>query len=165
MKKIPIILALLLAVSGTAMAEDSNLKTAVGGGLGAAAGTALGGILGGKNGELIGGAVGGGVGGAVSTRGEGRTGAVLGGAAGGVTGAAVGHKVGGSTGAIVGAGAGGAGGAVIGKIIAEPGARERRTGYYDNAYYDDDHEYRHGHAFLVGCRALKYANGQTCQGE
>ena len=38
MKNIPIILALLLAVSGSAMAGDSNLKTAVGGGLGAAAG-------------------------------------------------------------------------------------------------------------------------------
>ena len=63
MKNIPIILALLLVVSGSAMAGDSNLKTAVGGGLGAAAGTAVGGILGGKNGELIGGAVGGGVGG------------------------------------------------------------------------------------------------------
>ena len=55
MKMIPIILALLLAVSGTAKAGDSNLKTLFGGGLGVVTGKAIGGILGGKTGELIGG--------------------------------------------------------------------------------------------------------------
>ena len=69
--------------SSHAMADDSNLKTILGGGIGAAAGTALGGVVGGRTGEVVGGAVGGGLGGAVSTRGEGQTGAMIGGAAGG----------------------------------------------------------------------------------
>ena len=111
----------ILLFSGQAMAADSNAKTAVGGGLGAAAGTALGGIVGGSTGEILGGAAGGGLGGAVTTKGEGQTGAVIGGAAGGAGGAFAGRKVSGSgTGAIVGAGLGGAGGAVLGKVIAEP---------------------------------------------
>ena len=45
----------ILLFSGQAMAADSNAKTAVGGGLGAAAGTALGGIVGGSTGEILGG--------------------------------------------------------------------------------------------------------------
>ena len=57
--KVPLLV--LLLVSGQAVAGDSNAKTAVGGGLGAALGTALGGVVGGRNGEVLGGAVGGGV--------------------------------------------------------------------------------------------------------
>lgn len=138
------IFALLVSITAQhAIAADSNLKTAVGGGLGAAAGTAVGQAVGGNTGGIVGGAVGGGVGGAVTTKGEGRTGAIIGGAAGGATGAAVGQKVGGSTGAIVGAGAGGAGGAVIGKTIAEPSksgsvkqARHTQVNHGDDRYYD-----------------------------
>ena len=53
------LLAILL-FSSQVMAADSNAKTAVGGGLGAAAGTAIGGVVGGSTGEILGGAVGGG---------------------------------------------------------------------------------------------------------
>lgn len=63
MKFTHIQLLAILLFSGHVMAGDSNAKTAVGGGLGAAAGTAIGGIVGGKTGEVVGGAVGGGLGG------------------------------------------------------------------------------------------------------
>jgi len=125
-----------------AMAENSTLKTAVGGGVGAAAGTAVGQAVGGNTGAIVGAAVGGGVGGAVTTKGDARTGAIIGGAAGGATGAVVGQKVGGSTGAVVGAGLGGAGGAAIGKEIAKPDSRRsasahRTGGARSSVYYDD----------------------------
>ncbi len=141
------IFALLVSITAQhAIAADSNLKTAVGGGLGAAAGTAVGQAVGGNTGGIVGGAVGGGVGGAVTTKGEGRTGAIIGGAAGGGTGAAVGQKVGGSTGAIVGAGAGGAGGAVIGKAIAEPSRPESVKRVRNNTVrYEDEHYGSHEH--------------------
>ena len=129
----------------SAIAADSNGKTAVGGGLGAAAGTALGGVVGGSTGEVLGGAVGGGLGGAVTTKGKGQTGAVIGGAAGGAGGAYAGRAVSGSgTGAIVGAGLGGAGGATLGKVIAEPSVSARadnRTGYYND---DEGHKHKRG---------------------
>lgn len=148
MRVSPYILAILVSITVQhAFAADSNLKTAVGGGLGAAAGTAVGQAVGGNTGAIVGGAVGGGVGGAVTTKGEGRTGAIIGGAAGGATGAAVGQKVGGTTGAIVGAGAGGAGGAVIGKAIAEPSKPESVKRVRDNAVRNDDEYYgshKHG---------------------
>jgi len=125
-----------------AIAENSTLKTAVGGGVGAAAGTAVGQAVGGNTGAIVGAAVGGGVGGAVTTKGEARTGAIIGGAAGGATGAVVGQKVGGNTGAVVGAGLGGAGGAAIGKEISEPDSRrtssaQRSGGARSTVYYDD----------------------------
>jgi len=142
-------------MSGNAMAENSNLKTAVGGGVGAAAGTAVGQAVGGNTGAIVGAAVGGGVGGAVTTKGEARTGAIIGGAAGGATGAVVGQKVGGSTGAVVGAGIGGAGGAAIGKAIAEPDNRHTSgpvhktggTAYYDNALPGKKKRHGNGHAY------------------
>jgi hypothetical protein len=116
--------AQLLAVlffSSQAMADDSNLKTILGGGVGAAAGTAIGGVVGGKTGEVVGGAVGGGLGGAVTTKGEGQAGAVIGGAA------------------------GGAGGAVVGKIIAEP---EKSYGHnYDNRRH---YKHKHGRGNAYG---------------
>ncbi len=141
-----------------AMAENSNVKTAVGGGVGAAAGTMIGQSVGGKTGAIVGAAVGGGVGGAVTTEGEARTGAIIGGVAGGATGAVVGQKVGGSTGAVVGAGLGGAGGAVIGKTIAEPDKqkstapiRKIANAQDVESYGDGSHEkYKHhgkGHAY------------------
>ena len=68
MKLINGLLLATVLFSGQVMAENSNAKTAVGGGLGAAAGTVLGGVVGGSTGEIIGGAVGGGVGGAVTTK-------------------------------------------------------------------------------------------------
>ncbi len=152
------ILALLVSVSAHhAIAADSNLKTAVGGGLGAAAGTAVGQAVGGNTGGIVGGAVGGGVGGAVTTNGEGRTGAIVGGAAGGATGAAIGQKVGGSTGAIVGAGAGGAGGAVIGKAIAEPSrsasvqpARNKAEHYEEGRYKGSNKHGKRGKGHAYG---------------
>lgn len=55
-----IFLGTLFLTTQPSYAEDSNAKTAVGGGLGAAAGTAIGGVVGGKTGEVVGGAVGGG---------------------------------------------------------------------------------------------------------
>ncbi len=149
--KTPLLAILLISPQfyNQAVAEDSNAKTAVGGGLGAAAGTAIGGVVGGSTGEIIGGAVGGGVGGAVTTHGEGKTGAVLGGAAGGATGAVVGRKVSGSgTGAVVGAGVGGAGGAVVGKVIAEPGKSSsneyRHHKRHRRHHHDDDDNHDNG---------------------
>lgn len=130
-----LLLAILL-ISGEAIAENSNAKTAVGGGLGAAAG-----------------AVGGGVGGAVTTKGEGRTGVVIGGAAGGATGAVVGRKVSGSgTGAVIGAGVGGAGGAVVGKVIAEPGKSSN-----DERYAADDEQHKRHHKHNRGRGACLWA--------
>ena len=144
------LLAILL-FSSQVMAENSNAKTAVGGGLGAAVGTALGGVVGGGTGEVLGGAVGGGVGGAVTTKGKGQTGAIVGGAAGGAGGAYVGRKVSGSgTGAVVGAGLGGAGGATLGKVISEPGEssdgkphrknKHGRNHAYGNDKHNDNHD-------------------------
>jgi hypothetical protein len=142
------LLAILL-LSGHAMAADSNAKTAVGGGLGAAAGTAIGGVVGGSTGEVVGGAVGGGVGGAVTTKGEGQTGAIVGGAAGGAGGAYVGRKVSGTgTGAVVGAGLGGAGGAVVGKVIDEPSpkAGDRKRSYkHGKKHKRGKGHYKHDH--------------------
>jgi hypothetical protein len=138
-----------LLISGHALAADSNAKTAVGGGLGAAAGTALGGVVGGSTGEVVGGAVGGGLGGAVTTKGEGQAGAVIGGAAGGAGGAYVGRKVSGSgTGAVVGAGLGGAGGAVVGKVIDEPAKGEKAYNKKGNSKHKHKHgkgHYKHNH--------------------
>lgn len=150
MKNIHAPLLAILLFSGQAMAADSNAKTAVGGGLGAAAGTALGGVVGGSTGEVLGGAVGGGLGGAVTTKGQGQTGAVIGGAAGGAGGAYAGRRVSGTgTGAVVGAGLGGAGGAVLGKVIDEPGYKaSNRSGNRKHKYKrgkgHDKHDHR-GH--------------------
>lgn len=158
--KLNVYLALLAGLMFTshATAENSTLKTAVGGGVGAAAGTAVGQAVGGNTGAIVGAAVGGGVGGAVTTKGDARTGAIIGGAAGGATGAVVGQKVGGSTGAVVGAGIGGAGGAAIGKAIAEPDNHHasipvQKTGaagsaaYYDNSLSGKKKHPGNGHAY------------------
>jgi hypothetical protein len=153
-------LALLagLMFASHAVGENSTLKTAVGGGVGAAAGTAVGQAVGGNTGAIVGAAVGGGVGGAVTTKGDARTGAIIGGAAGGATGAVVGQKAGGSTGALVGAGIGGAGGAAIGKAIAEPDHHHssvpvNKTGdaggaaYYNNSISGKRKHPGNGHAY------------------
>jgi hypothetical protein len=158
--KLNVYLALLAGfmLANHAIAENSTLKTAVGGGVGAAAGTAVGQAVGGNTGAIVGAAVGGGVGGAVTTKGDARTGAIIGGAAGGATGAVVGQKVGGSTGAVVGAGIGGAGGAVIGKAIAEPDNRHvsgpiqktsvgSSAAYYDNSLSGKKKHPGNGHAY------------------
>jgi hypothetical protein len=126
MKLLKASLLVSLLFVGSAVARDSNVSTAVGGGLGGAAGTAIGGVVGGSTGEVVGGAVGGGLGGAATTKGRGQTGAIVGGALGGGGGAYVGRQVTGtSTGAVVGAGLGGAGGATVGKVIDEPGYNDR----------------------------------------
>ena len=148
-----------LLFSCQVMAENSNAKTAVGGGLGAAAGTAIGGIVGGNTGEVVGGAVGGGVGAGVTTKGKGQTGAIVGGAAGGAGGAYVGRQVSGSgTGAVVGAGLGGAGGSVLGKVVTEPRVNKGTTfnrGTKEQYYGDDNrkhykHKHKHGNGYAYG---------------
>jgi len=48
MKLINAMLLAALMISAQAMAADSNAKTAIGGGLGAAAGTAIGSVVGGS---------------------------------------------------------------------------------------------------------------------
>jgi hypothetical protein len=139
-------------MSGAALAAD-EVKTAIGGGGGAAVGAAVGQTFGGKTGAIVGGALGGGAGAAVTTEGSGKTGAIVGGAVGGGAGAAVGQAVGGKTGAVVGAGVGGASGAVVGKTVGENNAqtaslKTASAPRYDDtrrvAYYDDDHDGRKG---------------------
>lgn len=125
--KISSLLITLLLICGSAWAADSDVKTAVGGGVGAAAGTAIGQAVGGKTGAIVGGAVGGGAGAAVTTKGDGKTGAIVGGAAGGAAGAAVGQSVGGKTGAVLGAGVGGAAGAAVGKNVTETSPKAGAT--------------------------------------
>ena len=123
----------LLALTPIAHADD--LRTILGGGVGAAAGSILGQSVGGRNGAVIGGALGGATGAAVTTRGHGQNGAILGGALGGATGAVVGQSVGGRNGAVVGAGMGGAAGATIGRNVG-------RDNYYQQADYRPEHGHR-----------------------
>ncbi len=143
----------LMFAAGHAFAADSDVKTAVGGGVGAAAGTAIGQAVGGKTGAIVGGAVGGGVGAAATTKGDGKTGAVVGGAVGGAAGAAVGQSVGGKTGAVVGAGVGGAAGAAVGKNVTETDAPRTATVAVPVATRvvvgEDDHhgKKKRGHAY------------------
>ena len=82
----------LLALTPQVHADD--MRTILGGGVGAAAGTILGQSMGGRSGAVIGGALGGATGAAVTTRGRGQNGAVLGGALGGAAGATIGRGVG-----------------------------------------------------------------------
>ena len=96
----------LLSLSPATHADE--LRTILGGGVGAAAGTILGQSVGGRSGAVIGGALGGATGAAVTTHGHGQNGAILGGALGGAAGAAVGQSTGGRNGAVLGAGLGGA---------------------------------------------------------
>ena len=123
----------LLGVTATAHADD--LRTILGGGVGAAAGTILGQSVGGRSGAVIGGALGGATGAAVTTRGPGQNGAVIGGAVGGAAGAAVGQSTGGRNGAVLGAGLGGAAGATIGRGVG-------RDNYYQQADYRPEQGYR-----------------------
>ena len=123
----------LLALTPQVHADD--MRTILGGGVGAAAGTILGQSVGGRSGAVIGGALGGATGAAVTTRGRGQNGAVLGGALGGAAGAAVGQSTGGRNGAVLGAGLGGAAGATIGRGVG-------RDNYYQHADYQPDRGYR-----------------------
>ena len=110
--------AMLLSVGLLSLAPPAHadeLRTILGGGVGAAAGTILGQSVGGRSGAVIGGALGGAAGAAVTTHGHNQNGAVLGGALGGAAGAVVGQSVGGRNGAVMGAGMGGAAGASIGR--------------------------------------------------
>lgn len=123
----------LLSLAPAAQADE--LRTILGGGVGAAAGTILGQSVGGRSGAVIGGALGGATGAAVTTRGHGQNGAILGGALGGAAGAAVGQSTGGRNGAVVGAGLGGAAGATIGRSVG-------RDSYYQHANYRPEPGYR-----------------------
>lgn len=167
-------LASLLILAGSLLAltpqvHADDMRTILGGGVGAAAGTILGQSVGGRSGAVIGGALGGATGAAVTTRGHGQNGAVLGGALGGAAGAAVGQSTGGRNGAVLGAGLGGAAGATIGRSVGrdnnyqqadyhpERGYRER-GGYdrwdnrrdYERNNWREEREWRHDHGNHYG---------------
>jgi hypothetical protein len=105
--------ALTLSTAISVCWAGDNVKSALGGGLGAAAGAAVGQKIGGDKGTVVGGAAGGALGAAATNQGCGRKGAIVGGAIGGGAGAAIGQQTG-RNGAIVGAGVGGAAGAAVG---------------------------------------------------
>lgn len=65
--KIPYILLSLTLTSATAIADNSTLDAAIGGGIGGAAGAAIGNEIGGRDGAIVGGALGGAVGAAINT--------------------------------------------------------------------------------------------------
>jgi hypothetical protein len=106
-------IGLVLSTAISVCWAGDNVKSALGGGLGAAAGAAVGQKIGGDKGTIVGGAAGGALGAAATSQGCGRKGAIVGGAIGGGAGAAVGQQTG-KNGAVVGAGVGGAAGAAIG---------------------------------------------------
>ena len=66
MKEFPLLLAVALG-AGAAVADNSTLDAAIGGGIGGAAGAAIGNEVGGRDGAMIGGAAGAALGVAVNT--------------------------------------------------------------------------------------------------